>query len=161
EGNELPMRHSTLPFPAHVKPGAPNLLDALAREPSLAAKLRAAESGGDGIVFEQVTEGAHSVLCAAIAHAAKRRVWLVCPALRAQEQLHNELIQWVPDALFFPEMEVVPVEGAMPDPETVAERLAIIHRLNARDERGKPPVLVLTRAALDEMVPDAEQMQSL
>jgi transcription-repair coupling factor (superfamily II helicase) len=144
-----------------VKAGAPNLLDALAREPSLAAKLRAVALGEDRIMFEQVTEGAHSVLCAVIAQTAKRRVWLVCPALRAQEQLHNELIQWVPDALFFPEMEVAPVEGAMPDPETMAERLAIIHRLNARDAKGKPPVLVLTKAALDETVPDAEQMQSL
>jgi transcription-repair coupling factor (superfamily II helicase) len=144
-----------------VKASALNLLDALAREPSLAAKLRAIASGTDEIAFEQVTEGAHSVLCAAIARDARRRVWLVCPALRAQEQLHNELIQWVPDALFFPEMEAAPVEGAMPDPETMAERLAIIHRLNAREDKGKPLVLVLTRAALNETVPDAEQMQSL
>jgi transcription-repair coupling factor (superfamily II helicase) len=147
-----------------VKAGAPNLLDAIGREPSLAAKLRAVASGGDGIVFEQVAEGAHSVLCAAITRTAQptgKRVWLVCPALRAQEQLHNELLQWAPDALFFPELEVAPVEGAIPDPETVAERLAIIHRLNARDDGKKPPVLVLTKAALDEAVPDAEQMQSL
>ena len=163
-GNELPPRRAPLPFPPHVKAGAPNLLDALGREHSLAAKLRAVASGADGIVFEQVTEGAHSVLCAVIAREslnAKKRLWLVCPALRAQEQLHNELIQWVPDALFFPEMEMAPVEGAMPDPETVAERLAIIHRLNALDDKGKPPVLVLTKAALDEKVPDAEQMQSM
>jgi transcription-repair coupling factor (superfamily II helicase) len=157
----LPSPRAPLPFPAHVKAGAPNLLDALAREPSLAAKLRAIASGEDAVVFEQVAEGAHSVLCAAISRDAERRVWLVCPALRAQEQLHNELIQWVPDALFFPEMEVAPVEGAMPDPETVAERLAIIHRLNARDGKGAQPVIVLTRAALEETVPDAEQMQSM
>ena len=144
-----------------MKVGAPNLLDALAREPSLAAKLRAITTGADGVVFEQVTEGAHSALCAAISHHAKRRVWLICPALRAQEQLHNELIQWMPDALFFPETEMAPVEGAMPDPETTAERLAIIHRLNARDDKGRPPVLVLTKAALSEIVPDAEQMQSM
>ena len=160
-GNELPARRAPPPFPAHVKPGAPNLLDALARDPSLAAKLRAAASGADGVVFEQVTEGAHSVLCAAITRESEKRVWLVCPALRAQEQLHNELIQWVPDALFFPELEVAPVEGALPDPETVAERLAIIHRLNTRGDKDRAPVLVLTRAALDETVPDAEQMQSL
>jgi transcription-repair coupling factor (superfamily II helicase) len=163
-GNELPSRRAAPPFPAHVKAGAPNLLDAIGREPSLAAKLRAVGSGGDAIVFEQVAEGAHSVLCAAItqnAQPTRRRVWLVCPALRAQELLHNELLQWAPDALFFPELEVAPVEGAIPDPETVAERLAIIHRLNARDDGERPPVIVLTKAALDEAVPDAEQMQSL
>ncbi len=149
------------PSPPHVKVGAANLLDALAREPSLARKLRVAAKGEDGIAFEQVTEGAHSALCAVIAREVKRRLWLVCPTLRAQEQLHNELQQWLPDALFFPEMEVAPVEGAMPDPETVAERLAIVHRLNARDDTGQPLVIVLTRAALDEMVPDAEQMQAM
>ena len=46
-----------IPFAPHVKVGAPNLLDALAREPSLAAKLRALAKGDDGITFEQVAEG--------------------------------------------------------------------------------------------------------
>ncbi|MEO6740657.1 MAG: transcription-repair coupling factor [Chthoniobacteraceae bacterium] len=147
-----------------MKAGAPNLLDALARERSLAAKLRAVAKGGDDITFEQVAEGAHSALCAVIARAAQEngsRLWLVCPALRAQEQLHNELIQWLPDALFFPELEVAPVEGALPDPETMAERLAIIHRLNMHDGKKSPIIIVLTKAALDEAVPDAEQMQAM
>ncbi len=163
-GNELPSRPATHPFSVHLKAGAPNLLDAIARERSLAGKLRAVAKGDDGVTFEQVAEGAHSALCAAIARAAQdkgRRLWLVCPALRAQEQLHNELIQWLPDALFFPELEVAPVEGALPDPETMAERLAIIHRLNTDDGKKSPLVIVLTRAALDEAVPDAEQMLAM
>ncbi len=169
-----------------MKAGAPNLLDALAREPALAAKLRAVAEGGDGVIFEHVAEGAHSALCMAVVRAAEtggRRVWLVCAGLRAQERLHNELIQWLPDALFFPELEVAPVEGALPDPETMAERLAILQRLNtrdtaARDEKKRsartdangiaadsadkaPSVLVLTRVALEDAVPDSEQMRSL
>ena len=164
-----------------MKGAAPNLLDALAREPALAAKLRAAADGEDGVIFEQVAEGAHSALCAILAREAGkggRRVWLVCPALRAQEQLHNELIQWVPDALFFPDLEIAPVEGAIPDPETSAERLAILQRLNAHGEKNRgaksdvkntaqdgaentPAVVVLTRAMLDDAVPDPEQMRSL
>ncbi len=169
-----------------MKAGAPNLLDALAREPALAAKLYAA-AGGESTVFEHVSEGAHSALCAALSLAAQksgRRVWLVCANLRAQEQLHNELIQWLPEALFFPELEIAPVEGALPDPETVAERLAILQRL-AEPNRGErtgqiasraakdrqrvadagaargTAFIVLTKAALDDAVPDSEQMRSL
>ena len=55
--NRLLTERDALPSPPAVKTGAPNLLDALAREPSLAAKLRAAASGGDGIVFELVAAG--------------------------------------------------------------------------------------------------------
>ncbi len=153
-----------IPFAILVKHGTPNLLDAIAREHSLAEKLRALAKGADGVTFEQVSEGAHSALCAVIAHSAKaagKRLWLVCPTLRAQEQLHNELQQWWPDSLFFPELEVAPVEGALPDPETMAERLAIIHRLNTHDGKQVPPIIVLTRAALEEAVPDAKQMRSM
>ena len=163
--------------------GAPDLLDALAREPALAAKLRAAAQG-ECVAFEHVEEGAHSALCAVLARAAGengRRLWLVCPALRAQEQLHNELIQWHPDALFFPELEIAPVEGALPDPEVVAERLAILQRLThseaaagirrsaagkvspehvAQQERASE-IIVVTRSALNEAVPDSEQMRLL
>ena len=163
--------------------GAPDLLDALAREPGLAAKLRAAAEG-ECVAFEHVEEGAHSALCAVLARAAGkngRRLWLVCPALRAQEQLHNELIQWHPDALFFPELEIAPVEGALPDPEVVAERLAILQRLThseaaagirrsaagkvspehvAQQERASE-IIVVTRSALNEAVPDSEQMRLL
>ena len=162
--NELPPRRTTHPFPAHLKPGSLNLLDAITRERSLAAKLRAVAKGTDSVTFEQVAEGAHSALCAAIARGARengKRMWLVCPTLRAQEQLHNELQQWLPDALFFPELEIAPVEGALPDPETMAERLAILHRLNTGGGKESPVVIVLTKAALDEGVPDAEQMQAM
>ena len=155
--NELPTRREAHPLPAHLKPSAPNLLDALSRDRTLAAKLREVAKSTDDVAFEQVAEGAHSALCAVIARAAQEngsRIWLVCPALRAQEQLHNELQQWLPDALFFPELEVAPVEGSLPDPETMAERLAIIHRLNADDGKKSPLVMVLTRAALEEAVPD-------
>jgi transcription-repair coupling factor (superfamily II helicase) len=185
----LPTARTAHPFSAHVKAGAPNLLDALAREPALAAKLLAAAQG-ECVAFEHVAEGAHSALCAVLAREARkhqRRLWLVCPTLRAQEQLHNELIQWHADALFFPELEIAPVEGALPDPETVAERLAILQRLarpqttddggrstagklsqarNSRDasaahQQRAPEIVVVTRAALDEAVPDSEQMRSL
>ena len=144
-----------------MKDAAANLLDVLTREPALAAKLRAVAGGEDGVTFEQVTEGAVSALGACIARTVKGRVWLVCPAVRAQEQLHNELLQWFPDALFFPELEVAPVEGALPDPETVAERLGIIQRLAAKDSGARAPVIVLSRASLEDAIPDDRQIKAL
>src|SRR4051794_35331079 len=62
-------------------------------------------AAGKPAVFEHVVEAARPMLCALIARATERRVWLVCPNVRAQEALHNELLNWVPDALFFPETE--------------------------------------------------------
>lgn len=86
-----------------------------------------------------------------------------------------------PGRALFPEMEIAPVEGALPDPEVVAERLAILQRLThsedaagtrqsaagkvspehaAQQERASE-IIVVTRAALNEAVPDSEQMRSL
>ena len=167
EGNELLQSHGAHPLPAPMPERAPDLLDALTCEPSLAGKLRAAAKG-DACEFENVTEGAMSALCAAMARAGgtpaplpPRRLWLVCPTPRAQEQLHNELIQWFPDALFFPELEIAPIEGALPDPEAVADRVAIVQRLGNADDSGRAPILVLTKASLEDAVPDPAALRNL
>ena len=147
------------PFAPHVKDAATDLIEALAREPTLAEKLRVVANGEDGVSFEHVTEGALSALCACIARRVRQRLWLVCPDVRAQEQLHNELLQWCPGALFFPEIEVAPVDGALPDPETVAERLAIIQQLAAGT--GDGVVIVVSLSALDDAIPDDGDLRSL
>jgi transcription-repair coupling factor (superfamily II helicase) len=151
-----------------------DLLEAIAREPALAGKLRAVASG-ETVQFSHVVESAQPALAAMIARAGRGRVWLVCANVRGQEQLHNELSQWFPEAEFFPELEVAPVEGAMPDPEIVAERLAVVQGLigsemeteaaAGRSAKGKkihlPPVVVLTRASLGETVVDEEALRKL
>lgn len=132
----------------------PDLPDCIARERALAAKLRAV---GSGARFDYVVEHAQPALCTVIARAAKRRLWLVCSNVRAQEHLHNELIQWHPDALFFPEIEVAPVEGAVPDPEAIAERLGVIQKLAGKERL----ILVLTRASLGDSVVDEDELRRL
>jgi transcription-repair coupling factor (superfamily II helicase) len=132
----------------------PDLPDCLAREPALAAKLRALAKGAR---FENVIEHAQPALCAAIARAARHRLWLVCGDVRTQEHLHNEIAQWHPAALFFPEIEIAPIEGAVPDPEAVAERLGVVQQL-AGNERL---ILVLTRASLGESVVDEAELRRL
>ncbi|MEQ1853973.1 MAG: hypothetical protein ABMA01_20570, partial [Chthoniobacteraceae bacterium] len=140
---------------------APDLIDALACEPVLAGRIRAVAKGADGVEFGHVAEGALSSLCAVIARSPARRLWLVCPTLAAQEQLHNELIQWFPDALFFPELEIAPVEGALPDPEAAADRVAIVQRLGEKEDPAHPLIIVLTKASLDDAVPDQAALRSL
>lgn len=114
-------------------------------------------SQGKPAVFEHVVEAARPMLCALIARAAERRVWLVCPDVRRQEALHNELLNWVPDALFFPETEETLVEGALPDPETAAERLEIVQKLAS----GNRVVLVLTEGSLADAAPRPNALRKL
>ena len=135
----------------------PDLLDVIAREPALAAKLRALDG-----TLPHIVEHAQPTVCATIARAAKRRVWFVCQNVRAQEALHNELIHWQPEALFFPELEIAPIEGAIPDPEAVAERLGIIQKLaTPPGKKSAPLILVLTRKSLDDEVVDEAELRKL
>ena len=135
-----------------------DLLDELAASPPLAEKLGAVRTGAAAVAFEHVVENARPVLAALIARVAKTRVWIVCADVRAQESVHNELLHWRPDALFFPEADRAPVEGALPDPETAAERLALVQTPAAS---RKKEITVLTHASLDDDVPAPAALKKL
>ena len=128
------------------------------------------------MAFEHVFPAARATLAAVLAREAGRRTWIVCETQSAQEALHNELTHWLPEALFYPEQDIAPVEGAIPDPENMAERLAVLHKLAANQPRktgGKKSkaapaaadsataVVVLTRASLRETVPTPESFGQL
>ena len=135
----------------------PDVLDQIAAAEPMAAKLaeiRAVEA----VTFEHVTDAARPFLAALIARKVEARLWIVCADVRGQEGLHNELLNWFPEALFFPEADIAPVEGAVPDPENAAERLAIVHRLRDRANRQ---IVVLTKASLEEIVPAADAVGRL
>jgi len=136
----------------------PDLLDEIATSPALGAKLAEVRAGGPAVVFEQVVESARPVLAALLARVAKARVWIVCADVRSQEAMHNELLHWHPDALFFPEADRAPVEGALPDPETAAERLALVRTLAIS---RKKEIVVLTHGSLDDEVPAAAALKKL
>jgi transcription-repair coupling factor (superfamily II helicase) len=108
-----------------------DLLERVARSETIAEKLRQIAGGVAPVAFEHVTEPARPFLAGLIARHVRRRIWVVCENVRAQEEFHNELLNWRPDALFFPELEVAPAQGALPDPEISAERLEMLQRLNA------------------------------
>ena len=134
-----------------------DVLDQIASSAPMAAKLGELRTGND-VVFEHVIEAAQPFLAAIIARRAKSRVWIVCPDVRRQEAFHNELLNWFPDALFFPETDVAPIEGAIPDPETSAERLGIVQQLGGKKGRE---IVVLTRANLHGEVPAPDALKQL
>ena len=119
----------------------PDPLNQVAAAPPFAAKLARVQEG-EATVFEHVVQAAQPFLIGLLARPVKARVWIVCPDIRAQEAMHNELLQWFPDVFFFPEVERAPVEGALPDPESAAERLGIVQRLTSAKGRE---IVVLTR----------------
>ncbi len=135
-----------------------DLLDEIASSPPIAEKVKRLRAGEKTVAFDHVTESAQPFLTALIARELKDRLWIVCANLRVQEVFHNELLHWFPEALFFPETDHAPMEGALPDPETSAERLAIIQRLA---QSKKKEIVVLTRSSLDEEVPSPTALKKL
>ena len=106
--------------------------------------------------LEHVYEGAQAFAVACVVgHHSSRSCWIICPDVRRQEDVFNGLLNWEAPALFFPELEMPAVEGAIPDPEIVAERLEVLRRLAAE----KRSVVVLTAASLEDRVPAAAALQ--
>ncbi len=108
------------------------------------------------VTLDHVCEGAHAFVAACVArHHASRSCWILCPDVRRQEDLFNGLLNWEVDALFFPELELPAFEGALPDPEIVAERLEVLQKI----AEGKRAVVVLTASSLEDQIPPAEALQ--
>ena len=78
----------------------------------------------------------------------KRRVWILCPDVKTQDHVHAELGVWQCPALYFPRLGHV-IEGALADPEMLAERTAVLTRMTEGDSQ----VLVLCADSLDELAP--------
>ncbi len=134
-----------------------DILAHVAKSKPVAAKLDEIKRGGVA-AFPHAVAQAHPFIVAIIARHFKKRIWIVCENVRAQELFHGELLNWWQDALFFPEMEIAPGENAVPDSEISAERLEILQRLGAKKETH--PVVV-TRASLDEQVPSPAGLKSI
>ena len=138
--------------------GAAEVLTRLHDAPPVRARLRAL-SQGEPIAFEHVTEPAQAFLTAIVASSTKQRCWIVCENPRAQETVYNELLNWFPEAAFFPEKEVTLGENVLPDPEIAAERLGLLQSLSGEKSRFAR-LIVLTKATLDEQVPSPAGLRS-
>jgi transcription-repair coupling factor (superfamily II helicase) len=119
------------------------------------ARAFAALGEGTKTVLGDVAEAAQPFVVACLARAVPdRRVWVVCPDVRKQEEFASELAAWLPAARLLPEWEDFPGE-VLRDPETVAERLEILGLL-ARDRRIGP--LVVHSSQWNQNVPSASAL---
>jgi transcription-repair coupling factor (superfamily II helicase) len=127
-----------------------DLLTLVARSEPIAAKLRQIENRTWPVVFSHIVDSAQAFLVATIARNVDKTIWVFCPSVHSQELLHESLLNWQPDALFFPEAEFAAVENILPDPEIAAERLALLSLL---ERNAGTHVIVATRASLDQAAP--------
>jgi hypothetical protein len=126
------------------------LLDLVARSELIARKLEQVERARWPVKFSHVIESAQAFVVATIARNIEKTIWVLCPSVRAQDSLYETLLNWLPSAQFLPETEFAAVENVLPDPEIVAERLALLGNL---DKNRGPSVIVATRASLDQRAP--------
>jgi len=135
-----------------------SILQRVQSENAVAKKL--ARLGEELIRFEHVTPSAYPLLLSAIAQYARRRVWILAGTVREQDRWSEEIAIWHPDALFLPENQVAAGDQALPDPETVAERLAILHRLIEAPPKDYPEIILVPRHTLDDAVPSRKTLSS-
>ncbi len=80
-------------------------------------------------------------------------VWVVCPHVKSQEITQTELRVWGLEAHFLPEYEWAGFEETLPDPESAAERLAVLKEIHEIQRSGEGSTVVLTEDALTEQAP--------
>ncbi|MDP9291431.1 MAG: transcription-repair coupling factor [Verrucomicrobiota bacterium] len=133
-----------------------DLLDTIAGADAVATKLARLQAGETNVVFEHVFSAAQPILVSLIARSTENRIWVVCENVRVQELLHDELLNWLPSALLFPEIEMLASENVMPDAEVAADRLGILQNLT----REKGGCIVVTRKSVNAPLPSPAQLEA-
>lgn len=106
---------------------------------------------GEEWLLTSVTEAAWSFLCAAIIALQKktRAIWIVCPDIKSQEHYFQEFHSWLPETLFFPDLEMTEEGLGLPDPVLLSERLAILGKL----AKGEIFTAVITGRTFHQNIP--------
>jgi transcription-repair coupling factor (superfamily II helicase) len=150
------------------KPIGIELLERVSASEPIACKLRAIQDAQWPVQFSHIIQPAQPFLAAVIAHtwhrlpaddrqAADSTIWILCPSVHFQELFYESLLNWQPEALFLPEAEFAAAENVLPDPEIVAERLAVLMQIGRRTD---PRVIVATRASLEQAAPRRGVLES-
>lgn len=111
----------------------------------------------EGLSYDAVASAAQPFAAALLARVHKgRRVWIVCPDVKTQDNFASELAAWMPGTRLFPEIDT-PAEGeeVLTDPETAAERLEILRALEGKQFVGP---LVIHAAQWEHDVPSAQTL---
>nr|WP_184206116.1 transcription-repair coupling factor [Prosthecobacter dejongeii] len=119
--------------------------------------------GKKEVVLDHVTPEARAFAVALVmGHLAQtqpgRKLWVLCPDVRTQDQVHAELMVWQCPALYFPRHSTSDLE-VLPDPESLAERVSVLSRWR---ELGPdcPRALVICADSLAEKVPAAKEIEN-
>ncbi len=134
------------------------LIDRLSASARVREKL-ALLSGGvpeNPVVFGHVAGAGQAFYTAALCRALmesqpSRRVWLACPNVKVQELIHAELDVWGVESRLLPEEDFPDLEGALPDPESAAERLAVLQALEDPSEKGE--IVALCESSFGDSAP--------
>lgn len=111
------------------------------------------------LALEHIAEAGQPLFAAAAISAWRESgnpdevIWVVCPHVKAQEIVQAELAVWGHEALFLPEYEWAGFEESLPDPESAAERLAVLKEIHEQTQQRAAPVIVLTADSLTEQAP--------
>ncbi len=92
------------------------------------------------------------VLAGLAQHAPGNTILALAPGIKAQEELASDLEAWGASALFFPQTEEG--EGAVPDPEAIAERLSVLGKLSS----GFKGIVLSTAIAFGQSVPEPGEL---
>ncbi len=114
--------------------------------------------GETPIYLDHVTAEAHGfgvALVAARARQMRRRLWVLCPDPRAQDRIQAELIVWQTPALYFPRHSQSFGEEALPDPDLLAERVAVLERWSGTTSGA----ILLCQDSLNETAPAARELE--
>lgn len=137
-----------------------DLLQLVAQSAPIAERLRKIDNRDCPVKFSHVIESAQAFLVATISRNINKTIWVLCPSVRAQDSLYETLLNWLPSAQFLPEAEFAAGENVLPDPEIVAERLALLGSLDlpkggfaVANRKHGLRVIVATRASLDQRTP--------
>lgn len=138
------------------------LVEAVLDSPAFAKKLKPL-GGKEPVVLDHVAPEARPFAVAvAMAQLEQshpgRRMWVLCPDVRTQDQIHAELMVWQSPALYFPRTSQADAD-VLPDPETQAERISVLGRWR---ERGPdcPSALLICADSLDEPAPAAREIEN-
>lgn len=111
------------------------------------------------VVLDHIAEAGQPLYVAATIAAWREAgqldsaVWVLCPQVKSQEVMQTELGVWGRSALFLPEYEWAGFEETLPDPESAAERLAVLKELHEISREKGEAIVVLTAYSLSESAP--------
>lgn len=115
--------------------------------------------------FQHVSEAAHPFLASMLAaHFAQQQpssnTWLLTPDVKSGERLHAELSTWGAEPLFLPENLNNDFDSALPDPDTLAERLSSLHHIHRSNQNGKGELIVMPGIDFSENTPSPKSLSN-